>query len=102
VSHGATVSFRTQRTSTPKIDAVLRLAGREMADETASARDHLPVCRKVDESASWAVRLFVSENHDQEHRRSLCTNKRAYDRAQAASLAGQGHPGDHARTPAGE
>ncbi|HWD54357.1 MAG TPA: response regulator transcription factor [Acidimicrobiales bacterium] len=84
----------TQRTQHAQIDPDLRWPGREMGltERESEILSLLPMGLTNRELGS---QLFVSENTVKTHLRSLYTKLGVRNRAQAASLAGQGILGDH-------
>jgi DNA-binding NarL/FixJ family response regulator len=84
----------TQRTQHSHIDDALRWPGREMGltERESEILSLLPAGLTNRELGS---QLFVSENTIKTHLRSLYTKLGVRNRAQAASLAGQGILGDH-------
>ena len=84
----------TQRTLHAQIDPALRWPGREMG-LTERESEILSLLPEGLTNRELGSQLFVSENTIKTHLRSLYTKLGVRNRAQAASLAGQGILGDH-------
>ena len=84
----------TQRTYHAQIDDALRWPGREMG-LTERESEILSLLPEGLTNRELGSQLFVSENTVKTHLRSLYTKLGVRNRAQAASLAGQGILGDH-------
>ncbi len=84
----------TQRTQHSHIDDALRWPGREMG-LTERESEILSLLPAGLTNRELGKQLYVSENTVKTHLRSLYTKLGVRNRAQAASLAGQGILGDH-------
>jgi two-component system, NarL family, response regulator LiaR len=84
----------TQRTQHAQIDPALRWPGREIG-LTERESEILSLLPEGLTNRELGSQLFVSENTIKTHLRSLYTKLGVRNRAQAASLAGQGILGDH-------
>jgi NarL family two-component system response regulator LiaR len=86
----------TQRSQHAQIDEALRWPGREIG-LTERESELLSLLPTGMTNRELGIHLYVSENTIKTHLRSLYAKLEVRNRAQAASLAGQGILGDHQR-----
>jgi NarL family two-component system response regulator LiaR len=86
----------TQRTQHAQIDAALRWPGRELG-LTERESELLSLLSSGMTNRELGSHLYISENTVKTHLRSLYAKLGVRNRAQAASVAGQGILGDHRR-----